>query len=168
MDKWDVPCWYMVMQPSARDKRIRSSAGIVIIALSLLSVFMIFSSNFDLWSAIPLAFLYGLQSLFMLGAGVYLAGGRGKAGAMVLIPGRWRLIGLAAIALVGAAATIFGFTAGPKALMNTALWPNMVGVWVLLQFRSRTDRFPRRNNGLQRSPATRRWIPLQRPSASRG
>lgn len=113
-----------------------------IIALSLLSMFMIFASGLDLWSAIPLAVLYGLQALFTLGAGVYLAGGRGKAGALVLIADRWRIIGLAAFGLVGTAAVVFGFTAGPDALITTALWPNMVALWIVLSFRPMTDRFP--------------------------
>ncbi|MDD0858419.1 hypothetical protein NHF46_12900 [Arthrobacter alpinus] len=60
---------------------------------------------------------------------------------MVLLSERWRLIGLAAIAVLGAAAVIFGFAAGPEALVTTALWPNMVGLWILLQFRNLEERF---------------------------
>lgn len=129
------------MQPSARDKRIRIGAGLVIMALAVLSVFMVFASGHNRWADIPLGVLYGIQALFTLGAGIYLAGGRGKAGAMVLIPGRWRRLGLAAIAVVGTAAIVWGFTDGPEALMTTALWPNTVGLWILLAFRTIAERF---------------------------
>ncbi len=129
------------MQPSARDKRIRTSAGLAIMALGVLSIFMVFASDHDRWADIPLAVIYGLQALFTLCAGIYLANGRGKAGVMVLLPGRWRRIGLAVIAAFGAAAVVFGFTAEPEALVTTALWPNMVGLWILLQFRTLGERF---------------------------
>lgn len=129
------------MQPSARDKRIRFGAGLVIVALAVLSVFMLFASGLDLWTDILLGILYGFQALFTLCAGIYLASGRGKAGAMVLIPGRWRRVGLAAIAVTGTAATVWGFTGGPEALASTALWPNIVGLWILLQFRTIAERF---------------------------
>lgn len=129
------------MQPSARDKRIRIGAGLVIVALAVLSVFMLFASGRDLWTDILLGITYGIQALFTLCAGIYLASGRGKAGAMVLIPGRWRRVGLAAIAVTGTAATFWGFTDGPEALASTALWPNMVGLWILLQFRPGAERF---------------------------
>lgn len=129
------------MQHSARDKRKRTGAGLAIMALGVLSVFMVFASGHHRWADIPLEVLYGLQALFTLSAGIYLAIGRGKAGALVLLPGRWRRIGLAVIAAFGAAAVAFGFAAGPEALVRTALWPNMVGLWVLLQFRTLGERF---------------------------
>ncbi len=110
-------------------------------ALGILSVFMVFASGHHRWADIPLGVLYGLQALFTLSAGIYLARGWGKAGAMVLLPGRWRRIGLAVIAAFGAAAVVFGFVAGPEVLVTTALWPNMVGLWILLQFRTLEERF---------------------------
>ena len=129
------------MQPTARDKKIRTGAGLAIMALAALSVFMIFASGHVRWSEIPLIFLYGLQALFTLGVGVYLASGRGKAKTMAMIPGRWRRIGLVAIAFIGAGAVAFGFAAAPEALVTSALWPNMIGLWILLQFRSMSQRF---------------------------
>lgn len=129
------------MQPSARDKRIRIGAGLVIVALAVLSMFMVFASGQDRWSDIPLDLLYGAQALFTLCAGIYLASGRGKTGAMVLIPGRGRRLGLAAIAAAGTAAAIWGFTEGSDALLMTALWPNLVGLWIFLQFTTITERF---------------------------
>ena len=124
-----------------RDKRIRISAGLVIIAFAALSVFMVFASGRDRWADIPLGVLTGIQGVFTLGMGMYLASGRGKSGTMVLIPGRGRRIALAAIAMVGTAAIVWGFTEGSEALVTTALWPNMVGLWILLQFRTIAERF---------------------------
>lgn len=129
------------MQPSARDKRIRIGAGVTMIALALLSVVMVFASGHDRWSDILVSVLYGLYALFVLGAGIYLARGRGKAAVMVFNPGRGRRIGLAAIAFVGAAVVVFGFVAGPETLVTTALWPSFVGFWILLQFRTMAERF---------------------------
>lgn len=81
VDKYGLTCWHVVMQPSMRDKRIRSGAGLAIMALAVLSVFMVFASSHDRWSDIPLGVLYGLQALFTLGwvfilpvAGVRLGG----------------------------------------------------------------------------------------------
>ncbi|ALV45323.1 hypothetical protein MB46_07285 [Arthrobacter alpinus] len=129
------------MQPSVRDKRVRIGAGLASMALAALSVFMVFGSGYGRGSDIPLGFLYGLYALCVFGAGFYLAAGRGKASAMVLLPHRGRQIGLGAVALVGVSAVVFGFTAGPEALVTTALWPNMVGFWILLQFRTMSERF---------------------------
>ncbi|WP_426997986.1 hypothetical protein [Pseudarthrobacter sp. N5] len=140
------------MQPSARDKRIRISAGLVIMALAVLSVFMVFASGHDRWADIPLGVLYGIQAVFTLGVGIYLASGRGKAGELVLIPGRARRIALAAIAVAGTAAIVWGFTDGPEALVTTALWPNMVGLWILLQFRTIAERFQHKEQWTTRLP----------------
>ncbi|OOP65022.1 hypothetical protein BMF89_01100 [Arthrobacter sp. SRS-W-1-2016] len=129
------------MQPSARDKRIRICGGLVIMALAILSLFMVFASGREHWADIPLDALYGIQALFTLGAGIYLASGWRKASQMVMAPGRARRIALAAIAVAGTAAVAWGFTNGAKALITAALWPNMVGLWTLLQFRTIAERF---------------------------
>ncbi|POH57261.1 hypothetical protein [Arthrobacter glacialis] len=131
------------MQPSVRDKRVRIGAGLAAMALAALSVFMVFGSGYSRGRDIPLGFLYGLYALCVFGAGFYLAAGRGKASAMVLLAHRGRLIGLGVFALVGVAAVVFGFAAGPEALVTTALWPNMVAFWILLQFRTMSGRFGR-------------------------
>ncbi|MGN5732874.1 hypothetical protein [Arthrobacter psychrochitiniphilus] len=148
------------MHASGRDKKIRATAGLAIIALSFLSMVMIYLSGLNLWSAIPLAVIYGLQALFTLGAGVYLCSGWRKAGALELITGRWRLIGLAAFGLVGTAAVIFGFSAGPDALITTALWPNMVALWILLSFRPMTARFPREEQWTSSLSGEAAWVSL--------
>lgn len=56
MDKGGATCCHM--QPSARDKRIRIGAGLVIMALAVLSVFMVFASGHARWADIPLGVLY--------------------------------------------------------------------------------------------------------------
>lgn len=129
------------MRPSRRDKRIRTGAGLAIISLAILSVILAFAPGRDHSSELSRGVLYGLPALFTLGAGTYLAVGRGKAAALVLFPGRWQRIGLAAYAVVGTAAIVFGFIAGPEALMTTAFWPFMMGIWILMQFRPMTGRF---------------------------
>ncbi|MDQ0210355.1 hypothetical protein [Arthrobacter bambusae] len=43
--------------------------------------------------------------------------------------------------MAGTAALAWGFTNGAKALITSALWPNMVGLWTLLQFRTIAERF---------------------------
>ncbi|MBM7847417.1 hypothetical protein [Arthrobacter roseus] len=98
-------------------------------------------SGFDGWFDSLTGVLYGLQSLFVLGIGIYLVSGRGKARTMVQVPGRWQRIGLTAFAIVGTALIVFGFVVNPETLATAALWPNMVGVWILLQFRSIDGRF---------------------------
>lgn len=129
------------MQPSERDKRIRIFAGLGIMALTVLSAFFIFASSYDDWFDVLMGALYGFQSLFMLAVGIYLVSGRGKARTMVQVPGPWPRIGLAVFVLVGTAAIVFGFIANPENLGTVALWPNLVGVWILLQFRSIDGRF---------------------------
>jgi hypothetical protein len=47
---------------------------------------------------------------------------------------------LAVIAVIGVAAVAWGFTAGPRALLTAALWPNMAGLCILMQFRPMTVR----------------------------
>lgn len=109
--------------------------------MSYLSGFETFASGRHRWADIPLSGLASIQAVFTLGMGIYLASGRGKSGSMVVIPGRGRRIALAAIALVGTAAIVWGFTEGSEALVTIALWPNMVGLWILLQFRTIAERF---------------------------
>ncbi len=129
------------MKPWERDKRIRIGAGLFIIGLAALSAFLIFASGFYGWFDSLMGFLYGLQSVFVLGIGIYLVSGRGKARTMVQVPGRWQRIGLVAFAVIGTVLIVFALVVDPKTLATAALWPNMVGVWIMLQFRSIDDRF---------------------------
>lgn len=156
------------MEHSIRDKRIRISAGLVITALAVLSVFMVFASGRHRWADIPLSGLASIQAVFTLGMGICLASGRGKSGSMVVIPGRGRRIALAAIALVGTAAIVWGFTEGSEALVTIALWPNMVGLWILLQFRTNAERFQHEEQWTTTLPGqTELWQPTTPASCDR-
>ncbi len=93
------------MRPSARDKRIRIAAGWIIIALSVLPVALPLLAGRFQWNPASLAIL-GCQVLMGLGAGLYLALGRGKAGTLVMVRGRWRRFALPTLAVVGIAAMV--------------------------------------------------------------
>ncbi|WP_434614727.1 hypothetical protein [Arthrobacter sp. A5] len=132
---------YEAMEPSARDKRFRIASGLAMTALGMLAMVLVVFSRRDRGIDIAMDILFGLQSVFTLALGIYLASARGKARALVPVSGRWKKVMLVIVTVIGITAVGWSVIFEASQVAGTALWPNMVALWVFLLFGPAVERF---------------------------
>jgi hypothetical protein len=121
------------MDTSARDRRIRISAGLVMAGLSVVSVILILASAPDLRTDIVPIMLACVQALLTFGLGAWLASGKRGTAELVPVPGIWRRIFLFITVLLGVLQFVW-LIDDPHHLALAASWANLVGMVIMLQF----------------------------------
>ncbi|MFE5839325.1 hypothetical protein [Arthrobacter sp. NPDC056493] len=122
------------MDTSARDRRIRIGAGLIMVGLAATSVIIVFASAPDpRTEVVPIIVACG-QALLTFGLGAWLASGRRGTADLVPVPGIWRRIFLLITLLLGVLQFAWQSIADPRHLVLAAFWPNLVGIGIVLQF----------------------------------
>jgi hypothetical protein len=122
------------MDTSARDRRVRIGAGLVISGLAVTSVIIVLASAPDPGIDIVPIIVACVQALLTLGLGALLASGKRGTADLVPVPGIWRRVFLLITVLLGVLQFAWLVIEDPHHLVLTASWPNLVGMAIVLQF----------------------------------
>lgn len=122
------------MDTSARDRRIRISAGLVMAGLAVTSVFIVLVSAPDPRSDIVPIIVASVQALLTLVLGAWLASGKRGTADLVPVPGIWRRIFLLITVLLGVLQFVWQLIDDPRHLVPAASWPSLIGIGIMLQF----------------------------------
>src|SRR6478609_6983614 len=122
------------MDTSARDRRIRIGAGLVMVGLAVTSVISVLVSAPDPKSDIVPIIVACVQALLTLVLGAWLASGKRGTADLVPVPGIWRRVFLLTTVLLGVLQFVWQLIDDPRNLVLAASWPNLVGMGIILQF----------------------------------
>jgi hypothetical protein len=122
------------MDTSARDRRIRIGAGLVMAGLAVTSLIIILASAPVLRTDVVPIMVACVQALLTFGLGAWLASGKRGTAELVPVPGLGRRIFLFITVLLGVLQFVWQLIDDPRHLVLAASWANLVGMGIMLQF----------------------------------